>query len=400
MGPSTRAACRLVAAVALVALAGCNSIFGLDPPRTDATTDGTGDAPSDVAPDAPCAWRSTSNVSACEVGADRVTADWTLVGSGTMLDTSADPSSWNVPGGAIRLGVPATGNRQVAVVAVQNLTIPAASTLLVTGDRPLVILVNGTAMIDGRITFEGAKRSETVDAVDMCPGKGGPGHGAISSTVGSGGGGGSLGSSGGQGGAAGGDAGGPVFAVAVNAAAVPLFMGCDGGRGGLSTKVGRGGGAIEISARTEIAIGSTAAMIVGGAGGAGGILGKQQGGGGGGSGGMILIEAPQVAFTSGAAGPKLCANGGGGGAGGSTAVAGGDGSASSCVNVGALGGTGGAGAGGTGASRSMVASAGGSGAADTIAGGGGGGGFGVIRVNGGTVTGMPFLSTPALTTGP
>ncbi len=367
----------------LVALAGCNAIFGLDPA---------------------CGWQ-TSNVDGCALIAGQNLADWTLSGPEAIVDTSLGAASWTIPADVVRLRTVASGDQKVAVLIVQDLNIPSTATLSVRGDRPLVILVKGIATIDGIVSYDGVKRGPSTPA-NVCPGQGVFGHASLGTSEGSGGGGGSLGTSGADGGAAGGLDGGMAGAVSMNPTAVPLLMGCDGGAGGFTATAGvggRGGGALQISAATQIVI--TGTVGAGGAGGPGGVS-RSAGGGGGGGGGTILIESPDVMLAPGAwnpDGPKLCANGGGGGAGADpgNSVAGPRGTDAVCLDLAAAGGMGvnSQPPGGNGASRSTIATGGASTATISGGGGGGGGGLGTIRING-TIGGTASLSTPLYTTDP
>ena len=184
-----------------------------------------------------------------------------------------------VPAGVRHFADLESGGRKVAVLIVRDPKVPAGITLRIRGDRPLVILVNGRALIDGTIQFDGYRRGGPATA-DVCLGDGGGGTPlGTQQRAGSGGGGGSLG--GGRSGENGGGTeieppgvAGMPFATTT---AIPLLMGCDGGRGGatVSFRGGRGGGGIEISALDEIIVNGVVAAS--GDGGAGGDIGAVPG---------------------------------------------------------------------------------------------------------------------------
>lgn len=265
---------------------------------------------------------------------------------------------------------------RLGVLVLEELYVPANTTLIARGDRALVLYVRGTANIQGKLTA--SANSLAPGAAGGAGGIGGnnpePGEGpggfpggyksGLPETIG-GGGGGSFGSLGGTGGSS---EGGNPGASYGEATLVPLVAGAGGGGGygkGPSGGVGgNGGGAIQISAGVGITISGTVE-----ANGSGGEGGGSGGGGGGGSGGAVLLESATVTLTG-----RIATNGGGGGA-GAGSNAGDDGDA---ANVPAAGGSSLAGrVGGAGSDESSSA---GSGAGNDV-GGGGGGGAGRIRIN-------------------
>jgi hypothetical protein len=346
-------------------------------------------------PDAPsqCGW-SVANIDACALKYDEITADFIVDSAGpVMIDTDAADLPNGVQGGVMdQLGLT---NAPALVMAVHDLTV--SGTLNVQGKRPLIILASGTVTISGEVNI-----APSADDDALCAGR----VGDLANTIdgAGGGGGGSMGSGGAMGGDGGQQANGPGGAAMPGQRGVilqnelmltPLRGGCRGGTGGgMGTnpggRYGFGGGAIQISARTRIAIDGRIA-----ANGGGGLAkaNTQYGGGGGGSGGAILLQSPMVTIT----GARLCANGGGGA--GSFGLTG-NGGVSDCGPVPAPGGNsgtsfdnGGSGAAGTTPAGPGVVGTGTT--APTIAhgGGGGGGGLGRIRILGAvTTTGTPLIS--------
>ena len=216
------------------------------------------------------------------------------------------------------------------VLSARNFEITSdGGSLRLVGNRPAIILVYGTAptIIDGRLDVH-AERS--------VPGAGGNhaqcgaqrGDNGLRANVGSGsevgtgGGGAGFATRGGNGGATswlqmlrGGDGGspGPVTPV-------PLYGGCSGGVGGITTlggmgsagvgcTGGAGGGAIQISAAGPIRVGGTAVITCSGGGGSAPPARGGHGGCGGGSGGVLLLEGAMLDLRPGA---WLTSNGGGG----------------------------------------------------------------------------------------
>jgi hypothetical protein len=381
------------------------------------TCSGDGGALADARPDTSCGWPVITNLDPCMLGADMATDAWTVSTTWTvdtgLLTATTTGSTLPVIEVAQTLAEPSLP--MVALIKVRTLEVQQTGTITVRGPRPLVILVNDTATINGTI------RVETVPATLECDT---PGADAANSEHGSGGGGGggfgvndrnTAGAAGGAGAGASGQpgglpgAGGGADASPGALALSPLRPGCSGGRGGshqggaLYDNRGRGGGAIQIAARVRISIVNIGPVTSGRieAGGGGGGPGPDDdgtgislvGAGGGGSGGAILIEAPTVVLN----GARLCANGGGGGGSSDNLDSG---SAGGCSTQGAFGGGGYGGyggEGGRGGTGPQDATPGSASIGTSVAGGGGGGGGGVgrIRINGMLTANQSTLSTPA-----
>ncbi len=367
-----------------------------------------------------CGWPGISNVDPCaaNIAADKVTADWTIE---THLNISTgDPGMQNqmldmIPADLFRTIVTQGDGSEVVVIAVHNLRVTGGQngSLFINGTRPLIVLVNGTAVLDdGSITAA----ANGLEAAGCVNGRGGPGRDTTGQDGGGGGGGGGFGprTQSNASGAAGGfgAAEGSVIPMGGGAgmlepgtdALVPLRGGCPGGKGGRHStgtggEAGRRGGAFQLSAKTSLSIqGLINAPGLGG----GNALDSLSGGGGGGSGGGILLEAPTITFVGGA---LLCANGGGGGSGGFVSGE----STSGLCDIPLFPGQAGGdlnspnNRGGHGATEQFVAEAGFPGSIQTgpsekRGGGGGGGGVGRIRLNG-TLVGMPSVESPRASMG-
>lgn len=302
-----------------------------------------------------------------------------------------------------------------AVLLVMNtFSLDNASTLQLSGDRPIILAVFGDAQVFGMIDLTAFGEEAGPGALASCgtaDGSTGPSSSstAIAAGGGSGGGFGSVGARSGAGGSSTAHVDGGT--VDGNESLSPLRGGCPGGRGGsgdgLGGAGGGGGGAIQISAAGSLQL--IGKILAGGGGGRPGSA-ARDGGGGGGSGGAILLEGASVAIDSAAI---IAANGGGGAGGqpsdladpistagldaliGTSAATGGEGS-----NSGGNGGTGAWSKGGAGGGEDGMAvfqSAGG--------GGGGGGGAGRIRINGasdcmppGALSPPPSIQCPTCST--
>jgi hypothetical protein len=315
-----------------------------------------------------------------------------------------------------------TDSSMAALISVDSLTVETGALLSVTGDKPLIVASWGPIAIDGTIDV-GSHVAGTVvgaggGAAAYCTGAQLAGKGADDADGGGGSGGGGGGGFRGGGGAGGaGDsnrqnAGGPGGALA---AGVPMVVrgGCSGGISGKAgpdsnvsdpnavSAAGIGGGGLQLSALTSIAINSTGRVLAGGMGGGGSPDNAACGGGGGGAGGYIGLEAPTIVFSG---APVLAANGGGGGAsnlfnspgdagddGGpnATRAAGGAAVGGSCSDAGGLGGAGGT-LGGAAAANN-----------DVICGGaGGGGGAGHILIFSPSLDVASAVISPAHTLNP
>jgi hypothetical protein len=284
------------------------------------------------------------------------------------------------------------GGQDATVIVTKRLSLAAGSTLVLSGTRPVILVVFEDARIEG-ILSASAHGAVSGPGADRACETGAGSSGASSSGSSAGGGsGGGFGSQGGAGGA------GQTGATAVSGGSVvgsavlsPLRGGCSGGRGGVvgtsaAAPNGGGGGALQLSVAGKLTV--TGTVVASGGGGGVGAA-QQLGGGGGGSGGAILLESADLILEASAI---ISANGGGGGAGqprtlaslsakpgedgsaGTNATPGGTSSASSGV-----GGT--VGIGGSGAALLAEAMPGAEGSLFQGGGGGGGGGVGRIRFN-------------------
>lgn len=304
-----------------------------------------------------------------------------------------------------------------ALLVVDSLTVESGATLRPFGDRALIVLSRGDAIVRGLINVGGG-----CDDSDE-PGCGGPGGGDGATSllpaqgcapgqsggagVGipeSGAGGGGLGRAGRRGGfttsTLPGAGGNPAFSVTCpDETLEPLRGGSGGGRGGGTnpTQVrdgGGGGGGFQLTSQSSIQLFAGAEIWAGGAGG-GPSREAVNGGSGGGSGGAILLEAPLISAPSGA---LITANGGGGGGGGVTAGFGSEGSHS--LDLAPGGGQGGGGGGGGPGGAANGAAGNGIDAFDGS--GGGGGGVGIIRFNThdtGSISAGDATVSPAATEG-
>jgi hypothetical protein len=360
-------------------------------------------------------------------GVDRTLVDMVsvpiTVGGATTFDTDSGAISGAVTRGA-GTGViadigyfqaPPSGNggAPLAIFVIADLTIGGGVTATFSGSRAVVLLIGGTATIDGTIAAAGngpiagpgGGAGATTTAVAQGCGAGGDGMKMMAADGGGGGAGGATaGAVGGNGGN--GAPGGTAGAACSTALLEPLVGGSGGGRASPGLVMppdplgfgGGGGGAMQITAIDRIDVGASGAIVVGGGGGeaGGGGTGDAAGGGGGGSGGAILLEAGIVTNAG-----ILAANGGGGGGAGSSS--GGPGTSGTAGGANALpaqggiaGGTssGGGGSGGAGAAPPTE----GIDATAAANGGGGGGAVGAIAIRARTPTIAGTIS-PAHTPG-
>lgn len=255
---------------------------------------------------------------------------------------------------------------EVGVFAGQNISIASGTTVIVEGQRPLVLLAPGNVQINGTINAivddiyaaQGNAGGFSSPKGEQVKGQG-PGGGSGTSTEAGGGG---FCGKGGKGGSASGAPGGVSYG---SEDLVPLIGGSSGGNGATGGVGGAGGGAVQIIAGGKLTLAATGIVHVGGGGGG-------WNGGGGGSGGAILLEANEVVIAG-----TLAANGGAGGEG--DGVAGDSGLNASPDAVPAPSGSGSASTdddGGQGSAADVVN--GGNGGTES---GGGGGGAGRIRIN-------------------
>jgi hypothetical protein len=287
-------------------------------------------------------------------------------------------SGWCGQAQPIPFVVAQDGGPQVTVLAMASLSIAPTGTLVLVGDRPVVLAVFGAVNVQGTID------ARSLDTTRRGAGGSWSGCGAMAggnATVIGGGGGGAFGGPGSNGASTGyglrGIDGGDVDLV-------PLHGGCRGGDGSDGPTIspgGVGGGAVQISSSGSLTVSGT--ISASGAGGRPGLSGNpNNGGSGGASGGAIFLEGLSVDVTATA---KLVVNGGGGGGGHLTQ--GGNGNpgqnGSLDTSVPALGGQGGSDPAGDGANGAAGSTGPGVATAGTVSGGGGGGGgLGRIRLNG------------------
>jgi hypothetical protein len=280
------------------------------------------------------------------------------------------------------------GGPDVGVFVMDDLDVPAGTTLVGVGGRPLILLVRRQAIIAGTITV-----AADILVGERMPGPGGGaggGRGADGSGAGSGergvnggggndggGGGGSFGGVGGSGASGTDAAAGTTYGVQ----ALEPLVGGSGGGGGSETSYGgqggHGGGALQISAGTLVAIRGTGVVDACGGGGRGSIVVSSAGGGGGGggSGGSVLLEAPTVDLDG-----RVGANGGSGGQGTQSPTETGVDGNRGDPTMAPVPGPASAGVGGGGGAGSDASGDASDGLVETNGGGGGGGG-GRVRIN-------------------
>ena len=278
------------------------------------------------------------------------------------------------------------GQPDACFVLGTSITLPAGTTVKVTGPRPLVLVAT-----TGALTIAG-----TLDASSHIGGSAGPANDlgcagftiapAGASNGGGGGAGGSFMSAGGNGGG-----GGPGGVMNIGGASLGNLMfaptslhgGCDGQRGGnggsgnTAGSVGRGGGAVYLLAKTTIDL-SGGVIDVSGSAGTGGD--NATGGSGAGSGGMLELFASTLTISP---ATKLFANGGGGAGGADNNSSGGSGMDPSAASIttSATGGMGGGGGNGGRGFAGLSSAQNGGGGSNGAGGGGGGGGGGFIESN-------------------
>lgn len=326
---------------ALVVLAGCDGVWGLDLP-----------GPSDAdAPDASETCHGTGFLRVCTNIAD---ADLVLRGP---LDTTDDPRCR-----AHRIDL---GAATPCVIAAERISVPFP--LRVVGDRPLVLVATEAITIGA--VFDASSRGDGASGAGAQTDCASP-TGIGTASAAGGGAGGTLGFTGGRGGAAG------LAGAVVPAPVSPLVAfagGCAGGDGGAFTgqsaraRGGAGGGGVYLIAGASIDVHAVGSINVSGAGGVGGGLG--QGGAGGGAGGMLGFDAPAIVIEG-----NVIARGGGGGGGGDSAAgkAGGEADVTK-PNAAVQGGAGGGGGGGGGDGSNGTIGGFPTGNPSKAAGGGGGG---------------------------
>jgi Lectin C-type domain/Domain of unknown function (DUF2341) len=264
------------------------------------------------------------------------------------------------------------GGGQVVVIPLRGLTVNSGVTVRLTGQKPVIFMVDGNATING--TIDAGSNKNTTRGAGAATCTVGMGLGGTGGTA-DGGAGGGHGTAGGTGGLDSGSTGAATSSTTGSASLTPLRGGCAGGAGGVESSEsggagGYGGGAVQVSASGVLSVSTTGTIKADGGGGKGGDAGfsAAAGGGGGGSGGAVLLEAGAVSSAG-----AVRANGGGGGAGGNSFLIGTTGGDGTDGGSGASANTNG-GAGGAGSSSSAAAGTIGANASSTSGGGGGGGG--------------------------
>ncbi len=346
--------------LAILLLAGCRQLAGLDDLELDAGADGGGG--STLVPSNEVTAHHTTDSGPPITINDVVTFD---VDTGEISGAFLRAPVVGIVAG-IEYSQATFGAASHGVFEMRSLAVSPAGVIRLRGARSAVFLVNSTVRIEGKIDGSGGCADPNARS---CAGPGGgegsmapavatgcaPGNpGATDLTTGGdgGGGGGGGGQSGGNGGteivmtkSIAGGTGGPRCVVAE---LEPLLGGGGGGGGGRGTAPqgasgGGGGGALQITAFGAITI--IGSIVMSGAGGEGGTrdpaTANGGAGGGGGAGGSVLLEAPQLTISG-----TLAANGGGGG-GSSNALIGGQPGANG--GIGTVPAAGGAGAGAAGA---------------------------------------------------
>jgi len=329
----------------------------------------------------------------------------------TTIDTATGMIQPPAPDGVVvTMVMQEPSGDELFVIRAHSISIPAAIAVTVTGTRPLVLIAD-TITIAGLL--DGGAHADV-------PGPGGIGASATTkmgrgadgvhtgASQDSGGGGGAYATRGADGGASGtstscatelatGGAGGQTWGTAALAV---LAGGAAGGIGSAvactPSKIGAGGGAIQVSAFSSLTI--TGAVNAGGGGGGFGLnCGANESGAaaGGGSGGSIYLDAPLIELQG-----VIAANGGAGGGGGSSpgssGTAGADGLPSTMYASGGLSGGSYGANGGRGGIGSAAPTAGGNHTCDGNGGGGGGGvGYIVMHAPTGGVSGSGLQSPTA-----
>jgi hypothetical protein len=230
----------------------------------------------------------------------------------TQIDTSGAVSFKNWCGTQPKPVLQAQGGSEaLVVIPLSGLTLAEGNNLVLTGSRPVVLLVQGDAAISGSIDVS-AHGEVPGPGGDLTCGAstGGDGLGR-EDREGGGGGGGGFGTAGGQGGDDRSNKSEPGIAGRARGTIdlIPLIGGCAGGHGGGCASVpGAGGGALQLSVGGSLRV-SGSIRADGGLG--ANACSNDGGGAGGGSGGSVLLEAQSIDVT----GARIRAAGGGGGAG-------------------------------------------------------------------------------------
>jgi len=341
---------------ALVLVAGCKGILGIDDPALATIDAPVADAEIDAEPaDARMCFGSLVEFcfDALPTEPRVFTGSTTLIGDDCTLQ-------------------PEIGGKRYCVIAATTIEVATGATVRTSS--------SSLAPSDAQVVFVATQRIDVIGALDAWLLGPSPACSTGTAQGHSGGAGGSFGTIGGAGGANLGVATVPGTAVAAGT----IRNGCPGGSGAPSGgDGGASGGAIALVAPT-ISLASTARLNASGYGGEGGRA-PERGGGGGGSGGMILLDAEHIAIDAGAI---LVALGGGGGEGaGTNDGADGKRGTTSTAMTPPAGGSSNASNGGDGGDGaiSSAGSNGDNGVFGNGAGGGGGGGTGQILLRAATI---------------
>lgn len=367
----------------VIALAGCQSLLGIDEfhtagdagPEADAATDAASDAELDAPSDSLTCFGALKSI--CFTSPPSGTINL----SGT-ISTTTDVRCVNYP---------QSGGPDLCVISGATVNVATTS---VQGNRPLVLVAMTTITVSGELDAS----SSAVGTVGAGANSAGCSvtTGGTQSSGGGGGGGGGLGAVGGGGGkGSSGGLAGPGGAVTTIS---QIRGGCPGGKGGDGSlnsggSAGAGGGSLTLLAGSSISVAAAGGLYASGAGGGlGGVAGANRGaGGGGGSGGLIVLDAPSITVAG-----TVAANGGGGGGGADLGVGNnGDDGKKANYNIFASGGQNeGASHGGRGGDGGVLGTAASAGELPgNGGGGGGGGGVGVVWLHG-TLTGTRVSPTP------
>jgi hypothetical protein len=269
---------------------------------------GSGSLPSGAIPAAPGAFTASNLPDDLDVQVDEdFIINGETCGEEAHIDTDMGTIDCSVPGAMPSFKfkiVTQSDSSEVGVFAGKNIVIAPSVTVVVEGQRPLVLLAPGNVQINGTIkAIADSIYADRANAGGFSAAKGeqvkgqGPGGGSGTSTEAGGGG---FCGKGGKGGSASGAPGGVAYG---SEELVPLLGGSSGGNGATGGVGGAGGGAVQVIAGSKLTLSATGVIHVGGAGGG-------WNGGGGGSGGAILLEANEISIAG-----TLAANGGGGGEG-------------------------------------------------------------------------------------
>jgi hypothetical protein len=366
---------------ALIALGGCQTIFGLDHVGLPS---GDGGLDAKVYLDAPPA----GIVCAGQMGAPLHECAPEAMLQGLTYSINIDIDT-DMDGMCSRVEPAQNGQHELCLVLASDFTLAGNAKLTAHGSRPLVVVAMGRMTIAGTVDVSshvGVLGAAANDA--SCITVAGQGQGFNAAGGGPGG---SFGSRGGAGGL---DGNGVTLASPpVDPTTLAVVRGgCPGGAGGYDPEAqaaagGDAGGAVYLMAGTSLTI--TGSVLANGRGGSvvkPMLMSSYPGGAGGGTGGLIMLDAPATTVTG-----VVMANGGGGGAGGSDGASAGNPGADpgpAMPTVAAAGGTStGDGTGGSGGAGStlQLPTQGGFGMSSLGrdgGGGGGGGGQGVIRIFG------------------